>query len=126
MKQDRKQVVHQFKQFLSEHPRLVEEIRQKKRTLQEVFEEYILLGEEDPSWELYKKTKPDRKKEKNDTSSSSKLLASILSNINLDNIDKHMEQADKIIGGVIQMIEQYQKENTEDTNTSTHSFIPRD
>lgn len=126
MTQDRKQVVDQFKQFLSKHPQLVQEVRLKKRTLQDIFEEYILLGEDDPSWEEYKKTRTNKKKEKKNSTSSSQLLSSILSNINLDNIDKHIEQADKVIGGIIQMIQQYQKENNEEANTSNNSFIPKD
>ena len=124
MKKDKQQVLSQFKHFLSKHPRLVQEIRLQQRTLQDVFEQYILLGEEDPGWEQYRKHKKKQETKKN--SASSQLLTTIMSHINLDNVDKHIEQADQVIGGIIRMIEQYQQENKEDNSSSSHSFLPRD
>lgn len=125
MKKDRQQLLSQFKRFLSEHPQLVQEIRLQQRTLQDVFEEYVLLGEDDPGWENYREHKKKKKEAKED-SSSAQLLSTIMSHINLDNVDKHIEQADQIIGGIIRMLEQYQQENKKEETSAPHSFIPRD
>lgn len=41
----------QFKEFVKNHPKIVQEVRSGKSTWQELYEEWYLLGEEDPRWE---------------------------------------------------------------------------
>ncbi len=55
----------EFKQFIKKHPLLKQEVLSKRKTWQELYEEYVLLGEEE--FESYKK-KEEAVEEKKETS----------------------------------------------------------
>ena len=44
-----------FRKFVSKHPLLRGEVRNNKFTWQNVYEEWVLYGEEDESWKKYEK-----------------------------------------------------------------------
>ena len=46
--------VQKFKAFVQKHPALIKEVRQGNTTWQDLFEEWYLLGEDDPKWEPYR------------------------------------------------------------------------
>ena len=46
--------VQQFKEFVNHHPKMVHEVRNGHKTWQQFYEEWYLLGEEDPIWATYR------------------------------------------------------------------------
>ncbi len=48
----------QFKQFVRKYPGLRDEVRAKRTTWQNLYEEWYLYGEEDSQWEKYKTVAP--------------------------------------------------------------------
>ncbi len=48
--------VERFKKFVKRHPKLVAEVRKGNTTWQDLYEEWYILGENDPKWNRYKKT----------------------------------------------------------------------
>ena len=46
--------VQQFKEFVNHHPKMVHEVRSGHKTWQQFYEEWYLLGEEDPIWATYR------------------------------------------------------------------------
>lgn len=52
-KNSKQQSIQQFKEFVREHPKLTNVVRDKEKTWQELFEEWYLLGAEDPTWRKY-------------------------------------------------------------------------
>ena len=44
--------IEQFREFVRKHPHLRNEVKQKQTTWQELFEEWYLLGEGHPRWEV--------------------------------------------------------------------------
>jgi hypothetical protein len=42
--------VQKFKQFVKNHPELIQEVRNGNTTWQELYEDWYLLGEDDPKW----------------------------------------------------------------------------
>ena len=56
--------VKQFKSFVQKHPLLIKEVRQNKTTWQELFEEWYLLGEDDPKWLDYRIDQPEKTEKK--------------------------------------------------------------
>lgn len=56
--------VQQFKSFVQKHPLLIKEVRQNKTTWQELFEEWYLLGEDDPKWLDYRIVQPEKTEKK--------------------------------------------------------------
>ncbi|WP_428908762.1 YlbD family protein [Niallia sp. Krafla_26] len=43
--------VEEFKKFVTKHPKILDEVRNGDATLQELYEDWYLLGEDDPRWE---------------------------------------------------------------------------
>ena len=43
----------EFKTFVSNHTKIREEVRNGKRTWQNIYEEWVLYGDTDPQWEKY-------------------------------------------------------------------------
>lgn len=46
--------VVQFKEFVKKNPKIVQEVREGKSSWQELYEEWYLLGEDDPRWESFR------------------------------------------------------------------------
>lgn len=46
--------IQQFKEFVNHHPKMVHEVRSGHKTWQQFYEEWYLLGEEDPIWATYR------------------------------------------------------------------------
>ncbi|WP_423409934.1 YlbD family protein [Heyndrickxia sp. MSNUG] len=42
--------VQKFKEFVKDHPELIQEVRKGNSTWQELYEDWYLLGEDDPKW----------------------------------------------------------------------------
>ncbi|MEH7882899.1 YlbD family protein [Bacillus sp. JJ1609] len=42
--------VQKFKEFVKNHPELIQEVRKGNTTWQELYEDWYLLGEDDPKW----------------------------------------------------------------------------
>ena len=88
-----------FRQFVSKHPLLREEVRNNKFTWQNVYEEWVLYGEEDESWKKYEKqeqintntfdTSQEEPQINNDQTQSN-------STVNLDSIKSIMNYVQKI------------------------------
>jgi hypothetical protein len=88
-----------FRQFVSKHPLLREEVRNNKFTWQNVYEEWVLYGEEDESWKKYEKqeqtntntfdTSQEEPQTNNDQTQSN-------STVNLDSIKSIMNYVQKI------------------------------
>lgn len=43
----------EFRDFVHRHPKLREEVRNGNRTWQNIYEEWVLYGEEHPDWQTY-------------------------------------------------------------------------
>lgn len=81
----------EFKTFVNSKPELVDLIKNKEYTWQELYETYDLYGEKQEIWDKYKTT---TKEEKNDTLGE---LTKIVKNINIDNVQKYITNAQKAI-----------------------------
>ncbi len=79
----------EFKRFVKSHPELVTYVRDKKNTWQDFYEIYDMYGEDDNVWNKYKDE---------DRTLPLAQLTDIVKNINIDNIQKHIGNAQKIIG----------------------------
>ena len=81
----------EFKNFISNHPELVEYVKNKEMTWQDFYEIYDIYGEENDTWSKYFNRK------ENVTNKVSE-LSGILKNINFENIENHLNNAQKIVG----------------------------
>ncbi|GAA0444324.1 MAG: YlbD family protein [Bacillota bacterium] len=117
--------VLEFKQFINEHPKLIEHIRKSGRPWQETYEKWVLLGEDDPFWEKYKGDKSQTKtqKEKAKKEKNSELFSQLMKmteSMDLEKIQKQIEQFSDSITTIQELIGQFQQ------NKSTSSQQPNE
>lgn len=89
----------EFKEFIKTKPELVDYVKNKEYTWQDFYEVYDLYGTDESVWEKYKKVKKidDRK------SASLDELTSLVKNINLDNVQKYINNAQKAINVISEL-----------------------
>ncbi|SER96941.1 Putative coat protein [Gracilibacillus ureilyticus] len=102
--------VQQFKDFLHRNPQLIKSIRSGNINLQECFEQFVLLGENDPVWEQYGQSAMEGNNDHNskyeDEKKFSKWLDKI-SQLDLNHVEKHIHDLHGAIDQVIKVIDQY-------------------
>ncbi len=98
----------EFKEFVKMHPELVTYVKDKKNTWQDFYEIYDMYGDDDNVWNKYKE---------DDRSMPLAELSNIVKNINMDNIQKYINNAQKAIS-VIQ-------ELTSKSSTNVVNSIPK-
>ncbi|MBM7692392.1 hypothetical protein JOC77_001822 [Peribacillus deserti] len=116
--------IERFKGFVKNHPKLVLEVRKGRFTWQEIYEEWYLLGEDDPKWLDFfegaasiKASSPKEEKEsKNDLVST---LLSTIKNMDMDQIQSHISSLSQAISAVQGLLTQFQStpENTVQTES---------
>lgn len=94
----------EFKEFVSKHPNLVNIVKNKSHTWQDLFEVYDLYGPDETAWNRYIENSSGSTTTESDKNSNSLgELAKIFKNVNIDNVQKYIDTAQKAIG-VIQEI----------------------
>lgn len=78
-----------FKEFVSHHPELLTYIKNKENTWQDFYEIYDIYGEDENVWNKYFNNAT------NDASIGE--LTQIFKNINMDNVQKHINNAQKAV-----------------------------
>ena len=79
----------EFKIFVKKHPELVTYVRDKKNTWQDFYELYDMYGDDESIWNKYEDV---------DRGAPLAELSNIVKSINMDNIQKHINNAQKVIG----------------------------
>ena len=82
-----------FKRFVREHDNLINEVKEKRHTWQDLYELYDIYGEDDNAWDKYL-----NRGNTISGSNSLKELTSIFKNVNIDNVRKYIDTAEKAIG----------------------------
>lgn len=107
--------VQKFKQFVKEHPGIIREVREGKATWQELFEEWYLLGEDDPRFLPYKKEQPETKTKESATSPSGQNLfntiVQTLKNMDMNQLQTYVTQLHDALGSARNLLNQLQGEN---------------
>jgi hypothetical protein len=95
-----------FKNFIGAHPEILKYIKNKEMTFQDFFEIYDIYGEESNVWDKYFKDNIETDDNK------LKELSGLLKNINIDSIEHHVNNAQKVIG----IIQELTKKTPDITN----------
>lgn len=116
-----------FKEFVKRHPKLVEEVRNNRRSWQDIYEEWVIFGEDHEIWDPYL---PEKKKENRSSSAETEPhrnanrppnpftnrppappmnLFSLLSKIDFDDLQHYMSQVDGALSTLQQLIEKIPK-----------------
>ncbi|UCZ51854.1 YlbD family protein [Bacillus shivajii] len=132
--------VQKFKLFVKTHPYVLRDVKTGDKTLQDLFEEWKLFGEDDEIWETYKaanKTESNNDERKSDESSgeetssegiSTQDLLAMLKKMNLNDLQHHLSQFSGVLSSVQELLGQFKQSppeeqgRTEDQQSSPFSF----
>lgn len=92
----------EFKVFVSNHNKIKDEVRAGKRTWQNVYEEWVLYGENDPEWEKYLTIDSSKVVSQNGNNlsinmDSLKNVITYIKKINPDDLNKTLNTVQKVI-----------------------------
>jgi Putative coat protein len=109
--------IESFKEFVHKHPELIKEVKKNKRPWKEVYQDWIVLGEEHESWNQYSK---DKKKQKDKRSSSSqKMRAELtigdiiagLSKLQINDVQKYLSQFGSVMDAVQELLQHFNNQS---------------
>ncbi|MBM6618580.1 YlbD family protein [Bacillus suaedaesalsae] len=113
--------IQKFKEFVKRHPKLANEVKSKKKTWQELFEDWYLLGEDDPIWNEYQDDK-EKKKESSEKNDFMSTILTAVKGIDLAQVEQHMASVGDALSTIHQIISQFK--GTDDSNKSKQSTNP--
>ena len=93
----------EFKEFIRNKPELVQYIKNKEMTMQQFYELYDVYGTDEKAWQPYERGIL------NNNPINTPKITDIMKNINLDEIQKHINTAQKALG----MVEDLTTKNTQ-------------
>ncbi|MDF0725310.1 YlbD family protein [Cytobacillus sp. S13-E01] len=107
----------EFKEFVKEHPKLIQEVRKGNKNWQELYEDWYLLGEKDNSWSPYKEK--DNEKENSEGKSKKDFMSQIFSTIKKTDMNQFQQQISNVgnaISTIQSVIHQFQGNKAGNTN----------
>lgn len=91
----------EFKNFVTKHPNLVSVVKNHTHSWQDLFEVYDLYGEDEALWERYLSNSAASSSAQAvdaDKQNSIESLTKLFKNVNIDNVQKYIDTAQKAIG----------------------------
>lgn len=123
--------VQKFKEFVHNHPKMIQEVRNGSKTWQQFYEEWYLLGEADQIWNAYKagddnQTTVAAAQESNIGNEKNFVgqMMSFIKNIDMDQVQHHLGNVTNAIGSVQQVIQQFKGTNTSQTQERSQQNNP--
>lgn len=94
--------IDEFRTFVRKYPRIKDDVKNGLKTWQSLYEDWVLLGEEDGVWDIYKDVKKDSdlgNKKLDDllTTSNIKNIVEYVKKINPDSISKTLNTIQKVL-----------------------------
>ncbi|SFE41996.1 spore coat protein YlbD [Alteribacillus iranensis] len=101
--------LQEFRRFIYDHPLLIREVREGRRTWNDLYQDWIVLGEEHDDWKNYKDTKEDKSSPVTEQGDSLGTVMKMLSQVNIQELQQQMSQFSGMIGNVQRLLQQFQK-----------------
>ncbi|UII57288.1 YlbD family protein [Cytobacillus spongiae] len=121
--------VREFKVFVKNHPHLIQEVRTGKSTWQEMYEEWYLLGEEDPRWSTNRsEEKAQEEGLENSENKKSDWISQVMGavkTIDPNQIQGHISSISQALAAVQGVITQFQGNNQGSTPSSNKNQAPK-
>ena len=113
--------IEKFKDFVKRHPKLKEEVKSERKTWQELFEEWYLIGEDDEMWVSFRDENDPSFQAKKEPEQKSDILPQVLSalkKMDANQIQYYLTNANHAIGNIQQLIQQFIPSNSKSGSTS--------
>lgn len=116
--------IENFKQFVSEHPLLIEEINNGRQSLQTVYEQWSIYGEADKRWHTFKENNNEEQAEIEQTEDQNivEQIVLFLRQFKIDDIQNHLGQLSLILESVQEMIQTFQQPAQDEKQESDYPF----
>jgi hypothetical protein len=101
--------VEKFKEFVKVHPELVQEVRKGNTTWQEMYEDWYLLGEDDPKWT--NKSKNDRNADSEEKEKKTDWLGTIMGavkSMDPEQVQGQIHNISQALGAIQGVLSQFQ------------------
>ncbi|BBU39943.1 hypothetical protein APP_22350 [Aeribacillus pallidus] len=105
-----------FKQFIKKHPKLIEEVRKEKKTWKEIYEDWQLLGEEDPLWNKYRSN--SMKSRKHQQGDFLKNILQTFQHLDVETVNKHLYKMNDAISTIQNLLKEIESSRKSDPNHS--------
>jgi len=116
--------VEQFKQFVKENPKILQEVRSGRSTLQELYEEWYLLGAEDSKWDPYKETEGNQSTAEATKQDWMTNLLGTVKKMDVNQLQGVMQNLSTALGAVQGVVSQFQSGTGGTGSTSQSSQKP--
>ncbi|WP_026674407.1 spore coat protein YlbD [Alkalihalobacterium bogoriense] len=121
--------VQEFKKFVKEHPLLVKEVKEGRKSWQDVYEEWTLLGPDHEDWASYKKgyskkeitsekvvqeeekkepQKEETDKDKDKENSNQLNIMDLIKKININDLQQHITQFSGVLSNIQGLMQTFQ------------------
>lgn len=103
--------IQKFKQFVNDHPKMVQEVRNGDYTWQEFYEEWYLLGEKDPRWNVYKSNQKGVVEKETEENKPDWLtqVTKMFKKIDPNQLDEQINNLSKALGAIQGVLSQFQQ-----------------
>ncbi|WP_407268103.1 YlbD family protein [Radiobacillus sp. PE A8.2] len=106
--------IREFKTFVKNHPGLIKDVKQNGGHWQTYYEKWVLLGEDDPSWEKFKNNSADHEGDTSNGSETKKdnkeimnQVMKMMENVDLNKVEGHINQLNGAITNIQSLIGQF-------------------
>ncbi len=121
--------VREFKQFLKDNPKVVRDVRLGKKTWQDLYEDWSLLGEKDERWTEYKDDAKMTETVEENPPKGEKIelvsqLFNQLKNMDPEQIQKQISNISQALGAIQGVISQFQSSSGKNEQSQSPSAPP--
>jgi hypothetical protein len=108
--------IESFKEFVHKHPELIKEVKKNKRPWKEVYQDWVVLGEEHESWNQYAKEKNTNragrsKAKKVRTELTVGDIIAGLSKLQINDVQKYLSQFGSLMDAVQELLKQFNNQS---------------
>lgn len=109
--------IESFKEFVHKHPELIKEVKKNKRPWKEVYQDWIVLGEEHESWNQYSKEKKKQQDKRSSSAQNIKAELTIgdiiagLSKLQINDVQKYLSQFGSLMDAVQELLQQFNNQS---------------
>lgn len=128
-----------FKAFVKQHPKLVQEVRSGRATWNGLYQDWVILGDDDQYWGIYDHSPNEANPSDSESSSifpssaqgllnSNQTVSSILKTLgqmNVNDLQNHLSQFSGVMGNVQELLNQFQSnpnQSRDDRQENPFSF----
>jgi hypothetical protein len=100
--------VEEFKKFVTNNPKVLEEVRNGKASLQELYEDWYILGEEDERWDSLRSVKKTKQVDSGPNSDWLHQMLGAFKNMDPDQVQHYIGHVNQALGAVQNILGQFQ------------------